>query len=89
MVAPRKRRPIERPTARKVVDEVLGGDKGAEVGAMPADRSLVETLDVVTAEAESAEASSLRRTLMKSREHWNLDLVYGGSSRQRTENNSH
>lgn len=61
MVAPRKRKPIERPTARKVVVELLGDERGAEVGAV-----LVGGL-FVKAEEGSAEASSLRSTLTEAR----------------------
>ena len=72
MIAPRKRKPIERPTARKVVDELLGDERGAEVGAVLVGglfEKVVDSVDAVKAEEGSAEASSLRSTLTKSKEH--------------------
>ena len=90
MIAPRKRTPTERPTARKVVDELLGEERGAEVGAVLAGglfEKMVDSMDAVKAEDGSAEASSLRSTLIKSRKHWNLASFMAKNSRQHTENN--
>jgi len=71
MTTTKKRIPIERPTARKMVDELLEDEVGAEVGAVVVG-GLTEEIDelpsVVKAEDGSAEASSLRRTLMQSKE---------------------
>ena len=66
MSAPKQRRPIERPTASAMVDVLLGD--GTEVEVAVVVLVLVsETLDVVTVEEASAEASSLRRTLIQSK----------------------
>jgi hypothetical protein len=69
MAAPRMRRPTERPTARKMVDELLGVEEvGAVLGSglfeKVVDEKVVDSLDVVKAEEGSAEASSLRRILI-------------------------
>jgi len=64
-------RPIERPTARNMVDELLGDEEGAGVGAVlvgELTEKIVELPAVGKAEDGSAEASLLRRTLMRHKE---------------------
>ena len=70
MAAPRMRNPTERPTASEMVDELRGDEEGEEVGAVLAGglfERVVDSPDDVKAEGGSTEASSLRRTLVKSK----------------------
>ena len=70
MAAPRMRSPTERPSAREMVDELRGDEEDKEVGAVLAGalfERVVDSPDAVKAEGGSTEASSLRRTLIKSK----------------------
>jgi len=72
MSAPKQRMPIERPTASGMVDVLLADGTEVEVGIVVL---VGETLDVYVVKVEegSAEASSLRRTLIQRKERWGLD----------------